>query len=260
MQKINVNGGSARRDGAAGPGTRGRRPGGMRVAAKGQGGGRKGDAGGRRTWVGIALGVALAGVLIAVGLAGQRLAGQGGRPVSSGPEERAVKGPEGAPVVITMYSDFQCPYCAQADQTLKRLEAEYLPAGNIRLVYKHFAFIGDESRWAAEAVECAGDQGRWWSFHDKVFASQRGENQGAFSIANLKRFARDLGLDGEKFGSCLDSHRYEAKVRADTEEGKGLGVKSTPTFFINGRMVLGAIPYEEFKSIVEEELGASGRT
>ncbi len=235
--------------------------GGMGVAGRSQGRRGRSDGGGRRAWVGVALGVALAAVLIAVGLAGQRLAGQGGRtPTPAGPEERAAKGPEGAPVVITMYSDFQCPYCAQADQTLKRIEAEYLPAGNLRLVYKHFAFIGDESRWAAEAAECAGDQGRWWSFHDKLFASQRGENQGAFGIANLKRFARDLGLDQEKFNSCLDSHRYEARVRADTEEGKGLGVKSTPTFFINGRMVLGAIPYEEFKSIVEEELGASGRT
>lgn len=227
------------------------------MAGKGQGRGPRGQEGGRRVWLGIGLGLAFAVALIAVGVAGQRMSQQGAPRPAGGPEERAVKGPEGAPVVITMYSDFQCPYCAKADETLKRLEAEYLPAGKLRLVYKHFAFIGDESRWAAEAVECAGDQGKWWSYHDKLFASQRGENEGAFSIPNLKRFARDLGLDEVKFTACLDSHRYEARVRADTEEGKGLGVKATPTFFVNGRMVQGALPYEDFKALIEEELGAS---
>lgn len=225
----------------------------MGTAKKGNGGG----AGGRRgLWIGLGLGLGLAAVLVALSLSGQR---QGGRqappPAETG--ERAVRGAAGAPVTVTMWSDFQCPWCAQADRTLKRLEDEFVRTGKVRLIYKHFAFIGDESVWAAEAAECAGDQGAFWAYHDKLFASQAGENRGAFGIAKLKGFARNLGLDEQQFGSCLDSHRYAGKVRDETGEGDRLGVRTTPTFFINGRKVEGALPLEGFRTVIDEALRAA---
>lgn len=221
-------------------------------------GGKKGQGGGGRRglWIGLGLGLGLAAVLVAVSMGGQR---PGGKQTSmpKGTEERAVRGSASAPVTVTMYSDFQCPYCAQADETLRRLDGEYVTTGKVKHVYKHYAFIGQESLWASEAAECAGDQGAFWSYHDKLFASQAGENKGAFGIRRLKGFARDLGLDEQKFSSCLDSHTYARKVREETEEGQRLGVRSTPTFFINGRKVEGAAPLDTFKNIIDEALKAS---
>ena len=107
---------------------------------------------------------------------------------------------------------------------------------------------------AAEASECAAEQSKFWAYHDKLFASQAGENRGAFSRSNLKRFARDLGLDTNAFDSCLDSDKYRAKVVADTEEGKKKGVTGTPTSFINGQVVKGAADFAEMKKIIDAEL------
>lgn len=220
-----------------------------------QGKGR--PSGGRRgLWLGLALGAGLAAVLVAVSLGGRRP--DGNRPAApDGTGERAVMGAAEAPVTVTMWSDFQCPYCAAADRTLKYLEEGYVRTGKVRLVYKHFAFIGDESAWAAEASECAGDQGAFWRYHDKLFASQAGENRGAFSIEKLKGFARDLGLNEQQFGICLDGHRYARKVRDETEEGRREGVRSTPTFFINGRKVEGALRLEAFRDVIDEALRAA---
>lgn len=219
-----------------------------------------GGAGGRnRLWIGLGLGLAVAAALVAASLAGQRPGERGGQPAArpAADEERGAKGAANAPVTITMYSDFQCPWCAEADRTLKRLEDDYVRTGKVRLVYRHYAFIGDESRWAAEAAECAGDQGYFWAYHDKLFASQAGENRGAFSLRRLKGFARELGLDERRFGSCLDSHEYAGKVREETEEGRRLGVRSTPTFFVNDRKVEGALPLQQFKAVIDEELAAA---
>jgi protein-disulfide isomerase len=125
--------------------------------------------------------------------------------------------------------------------------------GVVRIGFMHLAFLGDESRWAAEASECADEQGKFWEFYDKLFASQKGENQSAFSKDNLKKFAGDIGLDTEKFNSCLDTGKYTKVVSDETQLVGSNGVNSTPMFFVNGQKVSGAQPFDAFASIIEAE-------
>ena len=115
------------------------------------------------------------------------------------------------------------------------------------------AFLGPESKWAAEASECADEQGKFWEYHDLLFASQSGENQGAFSKDNLKKFATDLKLDTAKFNACVDSGKYSSVVENDTAFVQSLGVTSTPAFLVNGQPLVGAQPFEAFQKIVESE-------
>jgi len=124
----------------------------------------------------------------------------------------------------------------------------------VRLGYQHFAFLGPESQWAAEASECAADQDAFWEYHDKLFDSQSGENRGAFNKDNLKRFAIELGLDTQTFDECLDSGKYTSIVENETQAAQTLGVRSTPTFLINGKPVIGAQAFEVFKQTIEAEL------
>jgi len=129
----------------------------------------------------------------------------------------------------------------------------YVQTGVVRFGYLHFAFLGPESQWAAEASECAAEQDAFWEYHDQLFDSQSGENQGAFSKDNLKQFAADLGLDTQDFDACLDSGKYASTVEDETQTTQSLGVRSTPTFLINGRPVVGAQPFEVFQQYIEEE-------
>ena len=124
----------------------------------------------------------------------------------------------------------------------------------MRFAFHQFAFIGDESRWAAEATECASEQGRFWDYYDKLFEEQAGENVGAFSKENLKRFASDLSLDREQFDQCLDTGKYAEKVRLETTQGQKAGVRGTPTLFVNGQLIDGGSEYEILKAAIEAEL------
>jgi len=125
----------------------------------------------------------------------------------------------------------------------------------VRFGYQHFAFLGDESQWAAEASECAGAQSEnaFWAYHDKLFSSQNGENQGAFSKDNLKRFASELGLDTKAFNECMDSGKYTDVVQSETQFGQTLGVRSTPSFVVNGQPVIGAQSFETFQQLIEAD-------
>ena len=108
---------------------------------------------------------------------------------------------------------------------------------------------------AAEASECAGEQGKFWEYHDTLFLNWRGENVGAFSDENLKRFARDLGLDMEEFNRCLAERRYLPRIQQDFRDGQALGVRGTPTFFIDGQVIRGLQDYEVFKGVIDRLLG-----
>jgi protein-disulfide isomerase len=112
------------------------------------------------------------------------------------------------------------------------------------------AFLGEESQWAAEASECAADQDSFWAYHDKLFSSQNGENQGAFNKDKLKGFAAELKLDSKAFDACLDSGKYTQLVQSDTAAAQSLGAQSTPSFFVNDWLVLGALPIEEFDNYI----------
>ena len=159
-------------------------------------------------------------------------------------------GDANAPVTMEVYADFQCPICGQFDRgTLKQIEDKYVKAGKVRIVFNHFAFIGDESTRAAEASECANAQGKFWEFSDTLFNNQAGENQGAFSDANLEKFAQQVGLDMTQYKTCMDQNTYLGKVQASSQAAQQRGVDSTPTLFINGQMARGAISLATFESI-----------
>ncbi len=126
----------------------------------------------------------------------------------------------------------------------------------MRFGYWHFAFLGQESFWAAEASECAGKQSEadFWRYHDYLFEQQAGENQGAYDLANLKKFAADLGLDTQAFDECLDSGEFTSLVQSQSQTARSFGVQSTPTIVINGLPVIGAQPFEAFQQVIEAEL------
>jgi protein-disulfide isomerase len=167
-------------------------------------------------------------------------------------------GSDSAPITLEEYADFQCPACDKfARQTLPQIEQKYVNNGTVKVVFHHFAFIGEESIRAGEAAECAGEQNAFWQYYDTLYANQGGENTGTFSDPNLVNFAKQLNLDTDKFSSCLQSDRYRAKVVADTNDGQARGVTSTPTLFINGRMVVGAISLTQFEATIGPLLNSS---
>ena len=137
---------------------------------------------------------------------------------------------------------------------MRQVEEKYIKSGKVRLGFWQFAFLGDESTWAAEAAECAEEQKKFWEYHDKLFTSQAGENQGAFNKDKLKGFAATLGLDSTKFNECLDSGKYASAVQEQGQIASQLGVQSTPAFLVNGIPLTGAQPYENFQKIIEAQL------
>ena len=199
-----------------------------------------------------AIAVVAIGLVAVVAWAGQRGSSSSEpKPVST---DKSVGAAE-APVVVVEYADFQCPYCGQfAAGPEAQLREEYVGTGKVRFVYRHFAFIGDESMWAAEASECANDQGRFWEYHDKLFEEQAGENQGAFSRDNLKQFAADLGLDTTAFNQCLDSEKFKSKVEQENRDARNLRIQATPTVVVNGKVVPNGAVYSVLKAAVEAAL------
>ena len=130
----------------------------------------------------------------------------------------------------------------------------YIDSGKVNIVYKHSAFLGQESVWAAQAAECAADQGKFWEYHDLLFDKQNGENVGTFTKENLSSYAKGLGLDMAKFEPCLKNDETLQRVAADTNEGRQVGVTGTPTFFINGKPLVGAQPVQAFQSQIDAAL------
>ena len=131
---------------------------------------------------------------------------------------------------------------------------QYVSEGKINFVYKHSAFLGQESVWAAQASECAADQGKFWEYHDLLFAKQAGENVGTYTKENLIKYGQELNLDMTKFEPCLQNDETLARVQSDTQEGGQAGVRGTPTFFINGKPLVGAQPPETIRAAIEATL------
>lgn len=165
------------------------------------------------------------------------------------------RGNADAPVTIVEYADFQCPSCGAFTRGVEpELIRRYVDTGKVKLVFRHFPWIGAESKRAAEAASCAGAQGKFWEYHDLLYANQHGENSGFFSSENLKRFATQLGLDRVAFDQCLDQGFYRAAVDADFQEVRRLNFNSTPTFLVNGQRVVGAQPFAAFAAVIEAAL------
>ncbi len=164
-----------------------------------------------------------------------------------------VKGAASAPITIVEFSDFQCPYCSRVVPTLKQIEDEY--RGKVRVAFKHQPLpFHQHAKLAASASMAANEQGKFWEYHDKLFAHQQ-----ELDRASLEKYAQEVGLNMDKFRAALDSNKFDPQISADSAEGTRLGANGTPTFFINGRQLVGAQPVEAFKTIIDEELKKRGR-
>lgn len=162
-------------------------------------------------------------------------------------------GPEQAAVTIIEFSDYQCPFCGRFfEQTYSTLKDVY--GEQVRYVFRDFPLttIHPGAKESAEAAQCAFEQDRFWDYHDLLF-----ENQQAQDKDSLIGYAADLGLEADAFAACLDSGKYANEVQADVDAGLSYGVAGTPTFFVNGRKVVGAQPFGMFQQIIEEELSNS---
>ncbi|HYM11701.1 MAG TPA: thioredoxin domain-containing protein [Bryobacterales bacterium] len=164
-----------------------------------------------------------------------------------------VKGDPKAPITIVEFSDFQCPFCKRADDTLKEVLTKY--SGKVKLAYRDFPLsqIHPNAQNAAEASRCAGAQGKFWEYHDALFA-----DQSKLDKASLTDRAKKLSLDEKSFQSCLDTGKFKAQVDADEQDGEKAGVNGTPGFFINGTFLSGAQPVSEFEKVIDTELAAAG--
>jgi protein-disulfide isomerase len=158
------------------------------------------------------------------------------------------KGPASAPVTIVEFSDFECPYCGRGEETVAEVVRVY--GDKVRVVYRDLPLpMHPNAPKAAEAAHCAGEQGKYWEMHAKLFANQR-----ALEIPSLKGYAKDLKLDQAKFDKCLDSGATAALVEEGRKAGTELGINGTPAFFVNGVMISGAQPFDAFKEIIDVEL------
>ncbi|MFH1667865.1 MAG: DsbA family protein [Candidatus Komeilibacteria bacterium] len=166
-------------------------------------------------------------------------------------KSEAVRGAKNPKVTLVEFSDFQCPYCSSAHTTIAQLVADY--GDDVAWVYRHFPLdsIHPMARQAAEASECANEQGKFWEFADSLFANQDDLKQGD---AILYQVAAQIGLDTGDFTDCVDSGKYATKVNTDYQEGGANGVTGTPGTFVNGQLVKGALPYEQFKQIIDQAL------
>ena len=165
-----------------------------------------------------------------------------------------VKGDPNAPITIVEFSDFQCPFCQKSEPTLKSLLAKY--DGRVKLAFRDFPLreIHPQGQSAAEAARCAGEQGKFWEFHDALF-----EDQSKLKEADLRAHAQTIGLDEKSFQSCLASGKFKSKVEEDLQEGIKVGVAGTPGFFINGVFLNGAQPQAEFEKIIDNQLALIGK-
>lgn len=162
-----------------------------------------------------------------------------------------VLGSPAAPITIVEFSDFQCPFCKRASATIKEVMAKY--AGKVRLAYRDFPLreIHSDAESAAEAARCAGEQGKFWEYHDLLF-----ESQGKLDAASLDGYAQSLKLDGKKFQACLASGKFKAQIEQDLHDGARAGVDGTPGFFVNGVFLNGAVPLSSFERVIDEQLAS----
>jgi protein-disulfide isomerase len=163
---------------------------------------------------------------------------------------RPERGGAKAPITIVEFSDYQCPFCKRGEDSAQKVFDTY--GDKVRIVFRNYPLpFHERARPAAEASLCANAQGKFWEYNKKLFA-----NQNALADDNLKQYAKDLGLDTAKFDECYAKKPYSADIDKDLADGVAAGVNGTPAFFINGRSLSGAQPFEKFKEIIDEELAA----
>lgn len=175
-------------------------------------------------------------------------------------DDDPVLGSASAPLTIIEFSDYQCPFCQRFhQQTWTQLKTDYIDSGKVKFVYRDFPLpFHQNAEIAAEAANCAGEQGKYWEMHEQLFAKGSGDGTG-LDAASLKSYAAGLGLNAANFATCLDGSKYASEIQKDTADGTTAGVSGTPTFFIGSpsagyQMLVGAQPYAAFQQAITQEL------
>jgi protein-disulfide isomerase len=173
-------------------------------------------------------------------------------------DDDAVLGKSNAPVTIIEFSDFQCPFCRTWwKANFEQLKKDYIDTGKVKFVYRDYPLaFHPMAEPSAQAAECAKEQNKYWEFHDKLFVEQDKLGQGTvtYTVNDLKKWASQIGLDSSKFNQCLDSGKFKSEIAKDVADATAAGVTGTPSFFINGRSIVGAQPYATFKAMIDAEL------
>jgi protein-disulfide isomerase len=172
-----------------------------------------------------------------------------------------VKGDADAPVTLIEFADFQCPFCGRfARQTAPVIDKEYVETGKVSMVFKHFPLRGPDSILASIASQCAGEQSKFWEYHDILYENQGAENSGWASKDRLKAFASEIGLDRQQFDSCLDGEKYKSIVDRDLALVEELDLQTTPSFLIlrsdgtEMEVLEGAHPFSSFKALIDKKI------
>ena len=169
-----------------------------------------------------------------------------------------VLGDSNAPVSLIEYGDYQCPFCGRFfSQVEPSLRDQYIKTGKVKMVYRNFQFLGAESIAAGAAAECAKDQGKFWAFHDALYAAEikdGQENNGNLNKDLFVKLADGTGMDVPAFTSCYDSNKYVAQIEKDKDSAGAIGVNATPMTYVNGTLIQGAQPYPAFAAVIEEAL------
>ena len=189
------------------------------------------------TWLIVAV-LVIAGIAIAAREGIQARKGPLVRPAHAlGPNQGEPLGRPSAPVLVEEYGDFQCPVCAEFQQAVGPTVRQLVDQGRIRFVFHEQPILGRESVLAANAATCAGDQGRFWLYHDLLYAEQAPENSGALTAARLIQLGARAGISGTAFAGCVRNGTYEPWLRQVTNQGSVRGVNATPTFYVDGKQV-----------------------
>ena len=175
-----------------------------------------------------------------------KIAGEGDDPILGDPD---------AKITMVIFGDFQCHFCKKLETEIKPIIIEeYVKTGKVKIIARDFPFLGQASVLAASAANCAFEQNRYWEYSELLHSSQTGHDPAPFVKESLSSFAQKLGLEEKKFNECLDSDKYLDEVKKDFDDGRALGVAGTPTSFINGEVLKGALPFEEFKKVIDKIL------
>lgn len=162
-------------------------------------------------------------------------------------------GPKSAKVTVVEFGDFQCPACGVAYTVVKQIEKEY--KGKVNFAFREFPLMGHKNGYnSALAAEAAGGQGKFWEMYDKLYSNQKEWSDKNDAVEIFASYAKEIGIDADKFKEDVKNKKYDAKIQADLKDGNTLGINATPTFFINGKVYSGVLIYDDFKSRIESEL------
>jgi protein-disulfide isomerase len=177
-------------------------------------------------------------------------------PVNVSVGKYPVLGNSNAKVTVIEFADFRCPFCEEWFQNVEpNLMSDYVKTGKIKFAFRNYAFLGPASTLAANAGACANEQGKFWAFHDYMYQHQPDETDTSmYTVDNLSQIAGNLGMDQSQFQSCLSANKYSKDVQKDISDGAAAGVSGTPTTFVNGIAIVGAVPYSQLKAAIDNAL------